>query len=153
MAPNSKSTKGAAAKAAEKKPTAVVGTPTKNVSKKQENTQVPQASSITPKKKTPSRIKPSKGAVSLTSGKKGGQQINSKEHTVKYYVFNENEAAHAVGVVVHGGRNLIHSSWLSRVVDNIVRKGTDDFDPIPFFDGTFYLFDEDAEIMKNDRNQ
>lgn len=98
-------------------------------------------------------IKPAKGAVRPNDASPG-RKSNSRQHTMRHCVFNMHENCNALGVVIHGDRKLSNSSWLSRVIDNMVRSpetSEDLFSPIVFCNGTFFLVDEEGELMKNDR--
>ena len=94
---------------------------------------------------------PSKGAVNTVTRTKG--QKYAREHSIRYYVFNMHEEANTVGIVIYGERDFFLTSWLSKVGDDVIRKQTGDFDPIPFFEGTFFLHDVDGNPVKNDRGQ
>lgn len=116
---------------------------------------IPAASNVTAGKGTASTrnkeftwITPSKGGVSKVAVTK-----YAREHSIRYYIFNMHEDANAIGIVVYGERDVKLTSWLSKVTDDVIRKETGDFDPIPSFNGTFYLHDEEHNIVKNDRNQ
>jgi hypothetical protein len=90
-------------------------------------------------------IKPSKGAVCKTSPKKG----RSKNHIIKFYILNQNPNTHAVGVLIHGENGIEDGSWMAKLIDDMVRRPEYDLDPLPFFDGTFYLIGDNGEPLKN----
>jgi hypothetical protein len=96
-------------------------------------------------------IKPSQGGS--TQAKKKKELKYAKEHSIRYFIFNINEDANAVGVLLYGERDLHLSSWMSKIVDNVVRQETGDFEPIPFFNGTFFLHDNQGKVVKHDRDQ
>lgn len=95
-------------------------------------------------------IKPSKGGVSQANKTKALKY--AKEHSLRLYVFNKHEEANSVGVVIYGEKDLRLTSWLSKIADDMIRQETGDLEPIPFFNGTFFLHDEEAKIVVNDRN-
>ena len=67
-------------------------------------------------------MKPSKGAVSTVMRTEGRKA--AKEHSIRYYIFNAHEDAHSVGVFVHGERDPRMSSYMQKVVDDVIRRKT-----------------------------
>lgn len=98
-----------------------------------------------------SLISPSKNATAIVGA--NAKAKSTKQSGITWFVFNKHKDAYAIGVVIHADRTINVSSWLSRVADNIVRRGEKDFDPIPFFDGTFFLVDQNGELCKTSKGQ
>ena len=117
----------------------------------------PAATTPTTAKESPTKKKhfgwiiPSKGGVTNGTGAKGRKY--AKEHSIRYYVFNLDEEANAIGIVIYGERDPTLTLWLSKLADNAIHQETGDFGAIPFFDGTFFLHNEQGNVVQNDRGQ
>ena len=93
---------------------------------------------------------PAKGGV-VVAGPKARKY--AKEHSMIYYVMNISEQANALIVIIFGEKDIKLTSWMSKIADDVIRQDTGDFYPIPFFNGTFHLHDDDGIVMQNDRDQ
>lgn len=109
------------------------------------------AKNVVSKTKQFAWIVPSKGAASILARPK--EQKYAREHSIRYYIFNMHEEANSVGILLYGERDFQLTSWLSKVGDDVIRKKTGDFDPIPFFDATFSLHNNEQKPIQNDRGQ
>ena len=93
-------------------------------------------------------FRPAKGAVGTSAKQKNKDKATS--HDIIFYIMNKDESANSVIVVVCGEGGVTNGSWLSKITDDMVRRGDGIF-PLPFFQGTFYLHDETTgEKMLND---
>ena len=106
---------------------------------------------LPPRKKQFAWMGPSKEG--LTNKTVTRECKDAKEHSIRYYIFNTHRNVTAVGMVVHGERDVQLTSPLTEVMDDIIYNGTGHFEPIKFFGATLYLHDKKHKPIKNDRNK
>lgn len=92
-------------------------------------------------------FQPAKGAVGCTTSI--GKKRRCVNHTIFFYVMNRCDEALSVAVVIGGGDKIYGSSWLQKVMDDMVQE-EDNLFPIPFFPDTLYLCHRNGDKRLND---